>query len=66
MPQPEMHDLINELRSITQVAGTSDWKSNHLQALAGKEGEHEVAQRVEAMKQAFGLSETLFQRRGEP
>ena len=66
MPQPEMHDLINELRSITQGAGTFDWKSNHLQALAGKEGEHEVAQRVEAMKQAFGLSETLFQRRGEP
>ena len=61
-----MHDLINELRSITQGAGTSDWKSNHLQALAGKEGEHEVAQRIEPMKQAFGLSESLFQRRGEP
>ena len=50
MPQSEMHDLINELRSITQGVGTFDWKFDHLQELAGKEAETVVAERVEAMK----------------
>ena len=50
MPQSEMHDLINELRSITQGVGTFDWKFDHLQELAGKEGKNVVAERVEAMK----------------
>lgn len=50
MPQSEMHDLINELRSITQGVGTFDWKFDHLQELAGKEAESVVAERVEATK----------------
>ena len=50
MPQSEMHDLINELRSITQGAGTFDWKFDHLQELSGKEAENVVAARAEAMK----------------
>ncbi len=50
MPQSEMHDLINELRSITQGVGTFDWKFDHLQELAGKEADQVVAARAEALK----------------
>ena len=50
MPQAEMHDLINELRSITQGVGTFDWKFDHLQELAGKEADQVVAARAEAAK----------------
>jgi elongation factor G len=50
MPQSEMHDLINELRSITQGVGTFDCKFDHLQELAGKEADQVVTARAEALK----------------
>ena len=50
MPQSEMHDLINELRSITQGVGTFDWKFDHLQELGGKEADNVIAERAEALK----------------
>ena len=36
MPQAEMHDLINELRSITLGVGTYEWSFDHLQELTGR------------------------------
>ena len=36
MPQAEMHDLINELRSITLGVGTYEWNFDHLQELTGR------------------------------
>ena len=50
MPQSEMHDLINELRSVTLGVGTFDRQFDHLQELVGKEAEHVVAERAEALK----------------
>jgi elongation factor G len=50
MPQTEMHDLINELRSVTLGVGTFDWKFDHLQELSGKLADDVVAARAEADK----------------
>jgi elongation factor G len=36
MPQSEMHDLIIELRSLTQGVGTYTWRYDHLQELTGR------------------------------
>ena len=48
MPQTEMHDLINELRSITLGIGTFQCRFDHLQELTGKEADQVVASRQEA------------------
>ncbi len=48
MPQSEMHDLIIELRSLTQGLGTYRWHFDHLQELVGKEAEQVVAERAHA------------------
>jgi elongation factor G len=44
MPQSEMHDLINELRSITLGVGTFEWKFDHLQEITGRLSDDIVAQ----------------------
>ena len=36
LPQSEVHDLIIELRSLSQGAGTYTWTSDHLQELQGR------------------------------
>lgn len=36
MPQAELHDLIIELRSLTQGTGTFAWRYDHLQELTGR------------------------------
>lgn len=36
LPQSEMHDLIVELRSLTQGTGTYTWAFDHLQELTGR------------------------------
>ena len=43
MPQSEMHDLINELRSVTQGVGTFEWEFDHLQEITGKIADDIVA-----------------------
>jgi len=48
MPQSEMHDLINELRSITQGVGTFTWKFDHLQECTGKQADQAIAERAAA------------------
>ena len=48
LPQAEMHDLINELRSITQGVGTFTWQFDHLQECSGKQAEQVIAARAEA------------------
>ena len=48
MPQAEMHDLINELRSITLGIGTFQSRFDHLQELTGKEAEQVITMRREA------------------
>ena len=45
IPQAEMHDMIIELRSMTQGTGTYEWSFDHLQKLSGKPGEEVVRQR---------------------
>jgi elongation factor G len=45
MPQSEMHDLINELRSITLGVGSFNYQFDHLQELTGREAEQVIAQR---------------------
>ena len=47
MPQSEMSDLINELRSITQGVGTFAWSFDHLQELVGKQADQVVSQRAQ-------------------
>ena len=37
MPQSELHDLIIELRSLSQGVGTYEWQFDHLNELAGRE-----------------------------
>lgn len=37
MPQSELHDLIIELRSLSQGVGTFEWTFDHLNELAGRE-----------------------------
>ncbi|MDA0998644.1 MAG: elongation factor G [Proteobacteria bacterium] len=48
MPQSEMHDLIIELRSLTQGLGTYSWRFDHLQELVGKEADQVVGGRSHA------------------
>ena len=45
MPQSEMHDLINELRSITLGVGTFEREFDHLQEITGRLADDIVAQR---------------------
>ena len=45
IPQAELHDLIVELRSLTQGVGTFEMKFDHLAELSGKLAEHVVAAR---------------------
>ena len=47
MPESEMHDLINELRSVTLGVGTFHWKFDHLQEITGRVADQAVAQRSE-------------------
>jgi len=49
MPQSEIHDLIIELRSLTQGVGTFRWKFDHLQELTGRLADDVVAARAEAL-----------------
>lgn len=45
LPQSEMHDLINELRSMTLGVGTFNWEFDHLQEFSGKQADQVVASR---------------------
>lgn len=45
LPQSEMHDLIIELRSMTQGVGSFQWEFDHLQELSGKDADTVVSQR---------------------
>ena len=45
MPQAEMHDLINELRSIPLGVGTFAFSFHHLQELTGREADQAVSER---------------------
>ncbi len=45
IPQAELHDLIVELRSLTQGVGTFEMTFDHLAELSGKLAEHVVAAR---------------------
>jgi elongation factor G len=48
IPQAELHDLIVELRSLTQGVGTYETKFDHLAELSGKLAENVVAARKAA------------------
>jgi elongation factor G len=48
IPQSELHDLIVELRSLTQGVGTFEQSFHHLQELTGKLAENVVAARKAA------------------
>jgi elongation factor G len=48
IPQAELHDLIVELRSLTQGVGTYEMSFDHLAELSGKLAEHVVAARKAA------------------
>ena len=48
LPQAEMHDLINELRSVTQGVGTFTREFDHLQECSGKQADQVIAARAEA------------------
>ena len=43
MPQSEIHDLIVELRSLSQGVGTYQWKFDHLAELTGKLADDVIA-----------------------
>jgi elongation factor G len=45
MPQAEMHDLINELRSVTLGVGSFSSSFDHLQEMTGREADQVIAQR---------------------
>ena len=49
LPQSEMHDLIIELRSMTQGVGTFQYEFDHLQELSGKDADTVVSQREAAL-----------------
>lgn len=49
MPQSEIYDLINELRSLTLGVGSYDAKFDHLQELTGRLADQVVAARAEAL-----------------
>ncbi|MBI10464.1 MAG: elongation factor G [Rhodospirillaceae bacterium] len=48
MPQSELHDLIIELRSLSQGVGTFEWEFDHLNELAGREANMVIEARKEA------------------
>ncbi len=48
MPQSEVHDLIIELRSLTQGAGTYIWRYDHLQELTGRLADQVVEEHAAA------------------
>ena len=48
MPQSELHDLIIELRSLSQGVGTFVWEFDHLNELAGREANMVIEARKEA------------------
>jgi elongation factor G len=48
IPQSELHDLIVELRSLTQGVGTFEQSFHHLAELTGKLAENVVAARKAA------------------
>ena len=48
MPESEIHDLIIELRSLSQGVGTYSAEFDHLQELSGRVADQIVAQRAEA------------------
>jgi len=48
MPQSELHDLIIELRSLSQGVGTFEWSFDHLNELAGRDAEIVIDARKEA------------------
>ncbi len=52
LPQAEMHDLIIELRSLTQGLGSFAWTFDHLAELTGKEAEKVVESHAQAQAQA--------------
>lgn len=48
MPESEIHDLIIELRSLTQGVGTYTAEFDHLQEISGRLADRIVAHRAEA------------------
>ena len=48
MPQSELHDLIIELRALSQGVGTFEWEFDHLNELAGREANMVIEARKEA------------------
>ncbi|MEC7488099.1 MAG: elongation factor G [Pseudomonadota bacterium] len=48
MPETEIHDLIIELRSLTQGVGTYSAQFDHLQELSGRVADQIIAQRAES------------------
>lgn len=48
LPQVELHDLIIELRSVSQGVGTYSWRFDHLQELTGRLAEEAVAKSSKA------------------
>ena len=52
MPEAELHDLIIELRSATQGAGSFEFEFDHLSELTGKQADDVVAHRQEALDAA--------------
>lgn len=43
LPQAELHDLITELRSVSQGVGTYTWRFDHLQELTGRLADEAIA-----------------------
>ena len=52
IPQAEMHDMIVEIRSLTQGIGSFVWKFDHLQELSGREADQVVEARAQALAEA--------------
>ena len=52
MPESEIHDLIIELRSLTQGVGTYSASFDHLQEISGRVADEIVAQRAAAKGEA--------------
>lgn len=51
LPQAELHDLIVELRSLTQGVGTFTWSFDHLQELSGRLANQVIEQHAESRAQ---------------
>ncbi|MEE8560015.1 MAG: elongation factor G [Alphaproteobacteria bacterium] len=54
LPQSELRDLINELRSLTLGVGTFTYQFDHLQELAGRQAEQIIEQRNQRQTAAAG------------